>query len=414
MRKRVMILFVASLLLITSAMAKTTIVHWMHHSPSRAMIIMEMASEFMKENPDVEIKVQTIPYSEYKTKLLAALAAGSGPDVAQIPATAMEEFFGYGLIQPINASVATAEEMREKCIEAAIDKLIIDGQLYGFPTDVQTIVLFYNPYLFEQAGLDPYSPPQNWTELLEYAKQLTIWEGNKMVQSGLGIEGYEPVIESFMRQAGATFWASDEEKKVAYEDAQLEGLKFLTDAVLKHEVYVPEFGSRWTGFRQIKEAMVFGHGAMVGSFQVGGHPDLEFRTALPPAHPETGSRSSVLTSWALVLMSDCRTPEIASKWLAFISSPEAQKLWFKDTGELPSYYSVINDPEFADDPLLSPILDSLNYAVPTFSAGWGNPAALLRETAYNSIINKGADPEEALKKAINEINQYLEETFGIF
>ena len=48
MRKRVMILFVASLLLITSAMAKTTIVHWMHHSPSRAMIIMEMASEFMK------------------------------------------------------------------------------------------------------------------------------------------------------------------------------------------------------------------------------------------------------------------------------------------------------------------------------------------------------------------------------
>jgi len=55
-----------------------------------------------------------------------------------------------------------------------------------------------------------------------------------------------------------------------------------------------------------------------------------------------------------------------------------------------------------------------NRRVPTFSVGWGNPAALLREIAYNNIINKGADPEEALKKAIKEINQYLEETFGIF
>jgi multiple sugar transport system substrate-binding protein len=52
--------------------------------------------------------------------------------------------------------------------------------------------------------------------------------------------------------------------------------------------------------------------------------------------------------------------------------------------------------------------------VPTFSKGWANPASLLRETAYNNVINKGEDPEEALKKAINEINQYLEETFGIF
>ncbi|TYB82657.1 MAG: ABC transporter substrate-binding protein [Kosmotoga sp.] len=414
MKGKVIFLIGIILLASTFMMAKTQIVHWMHHSPSRAMIIMEMASQFMEDHPDVEIKIQTIPYSEYKTKLLAALAAGSGPDVAQIPAMAMKEFYNYGLIQPITESIASVDEMREKCIGAAIDNLIINDELYGFPTDVQTIVLFYNPDLFEKAGLDKNDPPQNWNELLEYAKKLTIWEGNKMVQSGLGIGGYSPVIETFMRQAGATFWASNEKSKIVYEKAQLEGLTFLTDAVLEHKVYVPEFGSRWTGFRQMKEAMVFGHGAMVGSFQVGGHPDLEFRTALPPAHPETGKRTTVLTSWALVLMSDCTNPKIASEWLSYISSPEAQKRWFKETGELPSYKSVINDPEFADDPVLSPILDSLNYAVPTFSVGWGNPASLFRETAYNNIINKGADPEEALKKAIEEINQYLEETFGIF
>lgn len=410
MKKIFMLLLVAMLAI--SLFGKEKVVHWMHHSPARAELITQMAEEFMAENPDIEIEIQTIPYGEYKTKLLAAIAAGSGPDVAQIPANAMTEFYNYGLIQPFPANVLSAEYMQANCVPSVIEKLVIEDELYALPTDVQTIVLFYNPVLFEQAGLDPNTPPKDWNELIEFAKKLTIWEDGKMIQSGLGIGGYDPVMESFMRSAGATFWANDDEIK--YEEAQLKGLKFFTDAVTVDKVYVSEFGSRWTGFRQVKEAMVFGHGAMVGSFRVGGREDLVFNTAPIPANPETGETVTTLTSWALVIMNECEADEAAAKWLKYATSSKAQKLWFNTTGELPSFKSVIEDEEYQDNELLLTILESLDYSVPTFSQGWANPASMYKSIAYNEIIQNGMDPVEAIKKTIKEINIYLDETFSQF
>ncbi len=410
MKKTIVFLILA--VLSVSLFGTEKVVHWMHHSPARAEIITNMAEEFMAANPGIEVEIQTIPYAEYKTKLLAALAAGSGPDVAQIPATAMTEFYNYGLIQPFPEDILSAEYMQANCIPSTIEKLVIEDELYGLPTDVQTIVLFYNPVLFEKAGLDPNTPPKDWDELIEFAKKLTIWEGDKMVQSGLGIGGYDPVMETFMREAGATFWK--DENQIKYEDAQLEGVKFFTDAIKVHRVYTPQFGSRWTGFRQVNEAMVFGHGAMVGSFRVGCREDLVFNTAPVPVHPVTGERVTTLTSWALVIMSDCEENEAAAKWLKYISSPEAQKFWFMSTGELPSFKSVIEDEEFKDNELLLTILESLNYSVPTFSKGWANPSAMYKSIAYDEIINKNTDPKEAIEKTVKEINIYLDETFSQF
>ena len=234
-----------------------------------------------------------------------------------------------------------------------------------------------------------------------------------MIQAGWGQGGYHPVIEAFMRSAGATFWDKDK-KHIVFENSQLDALKFMTDAILKDKTYVPEFGSRWTGFRQIKEAMVFGHGAMIGSFKVGSDPNLIFKTAPMPKDPVTGKRITTLTSWALVIMSDAENAKACAKWLAYITSEDKQKIWLKETGELPSYLSVVNDPEFQNDPLLKPVLDSLDYAVPTFSMGWADPASKLNDIAFKQIINNGENPEDALKEAITEINKYLDETFSQF
>ncbi|MGB4715525.1 MAG: extracellular solute-binding protein, partial [Defluviitoga tunisiensis] len=297
MKKFLSVLFLVTLCVV--GFSKTTIVHWMHHSPARLEFVDKMAKQFMEENPDVEIVIQSIPLSEYKTKLLAAVAAGSGPDVAQVPGEAMLELYYYQVIQPFPTTVMSIEKLQKDYIEPTVRNLIIDGELYGLPTDVQTIVLFYNPVLFEQAGLDPNRPPEDWNELIEYAKKLTKWEEGKMVQSGWAFEGYDRELETMMRCAGATFWEDEKQTKVKLEPAIIETYEFYKKAIEEHKVYTPEFGSRWTGFRQIKEGMVFGHGAMVGSFMVGSHPDLVFRTAPVPKHPETGKRVTVLTSWSL-------------------------------------------------------------------------------------------------------------------
>lgn len=46
------------------------------------------------------------------------------------------------------------------------------GQMYCFPWNASTGVLFYNKEAFEKAGLDPESPPRTWQEVEAYGTQL--------------------------------------------------------------------------------------------------------------------------------------------------------------------------------------------------------------------------------------------------
>ena len=56
---------------------------------------------------------------------------------------------------------------------AILDSFNIDGKPYGLPMYVSPYVLYYNTELFEQAGLDPNSPPATYDEMLEYAEKLS-------------------------------------------------------------------------------------------------------------------------------------------------------------------------------------------------------------------------------------------------
>ena len=44
-----------------------------------------------------------------------------------------------------------------------------EGDLYGLPFTAEGSILLYNKNLFEQAGLDPDSPPTTWEELYDAA-----------------------------------------------------------------------------------------------------------------------------------------------------------------------------------------------------------------------------------------------------
>ena len=38
--------------------------------------------------------------------------------------------------------------------------------------------------MFEEAGLDPEKPPKTWDELRDYARQLTVKEGDRITRAG--------------------------------------------------------------------------------------------------------------------------------------------------------------------------------------------------------------------------------------
>jgi len=47
-----------------------------------------------------------------------------------------------------------------------------DSKTYGVPTNNETMALIWNAGIFEEAGLDPESPPATWDDLVNYSKQI--------------------------------------------------------------------------------------------------------------------------------------------------------------------------------------------------------------------------------------------------
>lgn len=73
-----------------------------------------------------------------------------------------------------------------------------EDELYSMPFNTSNALMFYNKDLFEEAGLDPEDPPQTFSEVQEYAEQLT--DGDTY---GFSLLIYGWFIEQLLANQGA-------------------------------------------------------------------------------------------------------------------------------------------------------------------------------------------------------------------
>lgn len=381
---------------IASAAEKVVITHWQHSSPAREKMVLQLADEFMKANPGVEIQFQSFPLNDFLNKVLVALAGGAGPDTIQVRSTWVPGLVRSGLLQPLNGSVVTTEQIEKDFVPAAISTLKVNGKYYALPTDAQTIVLFYQPALFENAGLNSEKPPTTWDELVTAAKRIQKRNSeNKTEIMGVATGGYGPAIFSLMRQAGALLWDVKNNLPAFNTPEATKGFQFATDLVTEFGVEDRSFGSRWTAFRNEKLGMVYAHPAMKGSF-LSTHPNLKFHITEVPAPVPGGSQSTLITTWALGVTKQAKS-DWATKWLMYLESESNQQRWLAETGELPTRWSVIKRPEYQKDPDLKNILWSMPNSV---TVPWvADDHLTLIEAAYRSVTGLETSVQNALQVA---------------
>jgi ABC-type glycerol-3-phosphate transport system substrate-binding protein len=128
-------------------------------------------AQFEKKYPDIDII--GVEYEWEGPTFTAQLAAGSLPDVFTVPFTDAKTLLENGQLADVT------DEIKELGYTDKFNPIILDavtgddGHLYGFPRQAYALGLQYNRELFEQAGLDPNSPPTTWDEVREYAKQIS-------------------------------------------------------------------------------------------------------------------------------------------------------------------------------------------------------------------------------------------------
>ncbi len=127
--------------------------------------------QFEKEHPDIDII--GVEYEWEGPTFAVQLAGGSLPDVFTVPFTDAKTLLENGQLMDVTA------EMDELGYTDSFNPIILDavkdadGKIFGFPRQAYANALTYNRALFEEAGLDPDSPPTTWDEVREYAKKIT-------------------------------------------------------------------------------------------------------------------------------------------------------------------------------------------------------------------------------------------------
>ncbi|MCS0499216.1 ABC transporter substrate-binding protein [Protaetiibacter mangrovi] len=124
--------------------------------------------QFEEKYPNIDIV--GVEYEWEGPTFTAQLAAGSLPDVFTVPFTDAKTLLENGQLADVTAEVKElgyADKFNPIILDAVQDD---NGDIYGFPRQAYALGLQYNRDLFEQAGLDPDSPPTTWEEVREDAK----------------------------------------------------------------------------------------------------------------------------------------------------------------------------------------------------------------------------------------------------
>ena len=159
----------------------------------------EQEKQFEEEHPDID--VIGVEYEWEGPTFAVQLAGGSLPDVFTVPFTDSKTLLENGQLMDVTDEVEElgyADTFNPIILDAVKDS---DGRIYGFPRQAYAMGLHYNRTLFEQAGLDPDSPPTSWDEIREAAKAISDKTGKagfmEMTQNNTG--GWQLVAATVAR-----------------------------------------------------------------------------------------------------------------------------------------------------------------------------------------------------------------------
>jgi ABC-type glycerol-3-phosphate transport system substrate-binding protein len=148
---------------------KHTVNIWIHFAGKNYEIISRLINEFNQATPDVEVKHTSYGPQEITPKYLAAVAAGSPPDVFHAPGYVPPDFAVNKVIVPLD-DLVKLDPTTYKNFDAIT---LYGGRRYGVPVNGGLGCMLYNLEIMEKAGLDPKKLPQTWDELLAVAGKMT-------------------------------------------------------------------------------------------------------------------------------------------------------------------------------------------------------------------------------------------------
>jgi ABC-type glycerol-3-phosphate transport system substrate-binding protein len=206
-------------------------------SPEEVEIIKATINEWQKDHPDIYVKLEHTPGSDYVNKLLTRIAGGAPPDVAFMEVNIFVTFSEKNVFLDLRPLIENDPEFSlDDFFPEVVDRFRVNGGIYAIPRDTAPFAcVYYNKNLFDQAGIPYPTDDWDWYNLLDKAQKLTKTdEQGRIIQYGFYAWAWQNFV--YFNGGKVVDNVKNPTKCLLNQPRAIEGLQMFQDLFLKYKV----------------------------------------------------------------------------------------------------------------------------------------------------------------------------------
>lgn len=412
----------------------------------------QIIAEYQKIHPNINIEYKKLTYEEYEQALLEAWAEDRGPDLFSINASWLGKYKSKIAPLPPKISLAypvvkgtikqeTVPEIREVLsltpgqikdlfVDTVFADVILDNKdeatgkisqaIYGLPLSVDTLAVFYNKDLLNNAGIAQLANYWNDEQFYQQVRKLTKQDNRgNIIQAGVGlgsgsnITRSSDILAGLMMQNGATIIGNDRisfAERVPEQNSNpgLDAIRFYTDFANPAKsiyTYNTELENSLDLFLNGKLAIWFGYAYHLPTIRAQA-PKLNF--AVKPFLQIEGriSQVNVANYWLETVALKSQYQAEAWDFIQFATAkPDVAKFYLQATNKPTALKALIEEQKMDDQ--LGVFAAQLLTAKSWYYGKNALGAEIIFATMLNAIANDAERLEDEVRIAVGKLKQTL-------
>ncbi len=304
----------------------------------------KIINEFTQKT-GIKAQIQVTPWDQYWTMLEAGASGGSLPDVFWMHSNEINKYAKYEMLLDLTDRIKSSDKVEmDKFPQDIVNIYNYDGKQFAVPKDIDTIALWYNKKMFDEAGLKYPDESWTWDDFKNACAKLTKSDGSQYgyaLKPSNNQDGWYNMVYSM----GGEIISEDKKSSGFDKEGTIKAIDFMTGIIKAG--YTPSYevvneNDPTVLFESGKVAMITQGSWMLAELCNNDYVKANADIAPLPKDASTGRRVSIYNGLGWAAAANTKNPDAAWQLIEYLGSKEAQQKQ-SDLGIVISAYEGTTD-----------------------------------------------------------------------
>jgi arabinogalactan oligomer / maltooligosaccharide transport system substrate-binding protein len=383
-----------------------TVTYWDTSNDAEKGFYEKTAEAFEKKHPKVDVEYVHVNFGDANAKFKNAAGSNSGgaPDVMRTEVAWVADFANLGYLAPLDGTPALHKT--DDYLDAPLGSTEFEGKTYAVPQVTDTLGLFYNKALLDEAGVEV---PKSFDELKKNSRKIK----QKTDATGFYLRGDDPYwFLPFLYGEGGDM-VDVENKKITIDDgAAARAFATMKDLIDSGAAVSDATGGQENGLKAFQDGdvamMIDGPWDIAGALEGKAFENPD-NLGVAPVPAGSKAQGAPQGGWNLSVYAGSDNLDASYAFAAYMSSAEVQKRTAEELSLLPTRASVYQEPSVEKNEMVQFFKPAVDKA---HQRPWIPEANSLFEpirVQMNEALFAGEDPKAAARKIGDEYAKLLED-----